>query len=77
MTPVQLSTDQHPLAHFFHTVFQPLCPKPVVLPVVVMAKVQDLALGLAELKVIVQVSPKLQTPSLVTEKFMMQTVFVL
>jgi len=48
-----------------------------VLPGVVMAKVQDLALGLAELKVIVQVSPKLQTPSLVTEKFMMQTVFVL
>jgi len=39
----QLSVDKDPQVHFLHTIFQPLCPKPVVLPV---AKLQDLALGL-------------------------------
>ena len=29
---VQPSIDQHAQVHFFHTVFQPLCPKPVALP---------------------------------------------
>ena len=35
--------------NLFHTVFQPFCPKPVALPRVVVAKVQDLALGHVEL----------------------------
>ena len=43
---IQPSVDQCPQVSFFYTVFQPLCPKPVVLYVVVVAKVQDLALGL-------------------------------
>ena len=41
---VQPSIDQYPQVHFLHTVFQPLCPKPVALPGAVVAKVQDLAL---------------------------------
>jgi len=46
---VQLSVNEHPQVCFFYTVFQSLYPKPVTLPGVVVAKVQDLALGLAEL----------------------------
>ena len=45
---VQPSADQHPQFHFPKTVFQPLCPKPVVLPGVVVAKVQDPAFGTVE-----------------------------
>ena len=45
---VQLIVSQHLQVHFFHTVFQPLCPKTVALPGVAVAKVQDLALGLVE-----------------------------
>ena len=45
---VQSSVNQHPQVHLLYTVFQPLCPKPVVLPEVVVAKVQDLAFGLVE-----------------------------
>ena len=41
---VQLSTNQYPQVCFLYTVFQPLCPKPVALPVV-----QDPALGFVEL----------------------------
>jgi len=46
---VHLSFDQHPQFCFFHTVFQPPCPRPVALPGVVVAEVQELALGLIEL----------------------------
>ena len=46
---VQLYIDQRSLVHFFYTVFQPLCSKPVELSGVVVAKVQDPALGLVEL----------------------------
>ena len=35
--------------NFFHTVFKPLYPNPVVLPGVIMAEVQNLALDLIEL----------------------------
>ena len=40
--------NQHPQANFFHTVFQPLCPKPVAFPRVVDAKVPEPALGVVE-----------------------------
>jgi len=46
---VQLYIDQRSLVYFFYTVFQPLCSKPVDLSGVVVAKVQDPALGLVEL----------------------------
>jgi len=36
--------------HFLHKTFHPLCPRPVVLPGVVVAKVQDSALDLVELQ---------------------------
>ena len=42
---VQLSIDQHSQVLFLCTVFQPLCPKPAALHGIVVAKVQDLALG--------------------------------
>jgi len=45
---VQSSVNQHPQVHFLYTVFQPLCPKPVALPGVIVAKVQDPAFGLVE-----------------------------
>jgi len=45
---VQPSINQYPRSTS-STAFQPLCPKPVALPGVVVAKVQDLALGLVEL----------------------------
>ena len=45
---VQPSINQCPQVCFLYTVFQPLCPKPAVLPGVVVAKVQNLALVLAE-----------------------------
>ena len=48
MAHVQLSIDQYPQVHFLYTVFQSLCPKAVALPGVVVAKVQDPALGLVE-----------------------------
>ena len=53
MVHVQLSINQHPQVCFLHTAFQPLCPKPVALPGVVVAKVQDPAVGLAELVVVI------------------------
>ena len=43
-----LSIDKNLQVHFLHAVFQSLFPKPVVLPGVVVAKVQDPALGLVE-----------------------------
>ena len=46
---VQLSVDQYSKVCCLYTVFQPLCPKPVALPGVVVAAVQDLALDLVEL----------------------------
>ena len=45
---VQLSSNQPPLVPFLFTVIQPLSPKPIALHGVIVAKVQDLALGLAE-----------------------------
>ena len=39
---------QYIQVHFLYTVFQPLCPKPVALPGVVVAKEQDPAFGLVE-----------------------------
>jgi len=45
---VQWSISQNPQVCFLHTVFHPLCPKPVALPGAVVAKVQDPALGLVE-----------------------------
>ena len=42
---VQLSVDQYPQVCFLYTVFQTLYPKSVVLPGVVVAKVQDSALA--------------------------------
>ena len=45
---VQSSVNQHPQVHFLYAVFHPLCPKPVVLPGVIAAKVQDPAFGLVE-----------------------------
>ena len=45
---VQSSLNQNPQVHFLYTVFQPLCPKPVALPGVIVAKVQDPAFGLVE-----------------------------
>jgi len=55
-TPVahaQPSVDQHPHVLFFLSVFQPLCPKHVALPGVVVVKVQDRPLDLLELHPIV------------------------
>jgi len=49
MARVQSSINQYPQVRFLYTVFQPLCPKPVALPGIVEAKVQDLPLGLDEL----------------------------
>ena len=46
---VQPSTDQYFQVHFLYTVSQPPCHKSVALPGVIVAKVQDLALGLLEL----------------------------
>lgn len=46
---VQPSTDQYPEVCFLYTVFQSLCPKPVALPEVIVAEVQDSALGPVEL----------------------------
>ena len=46
---VQPSANQHPQVCFLYTVFQPLCPKPVALPGVVVAEVQHLKLGLVGL----------------------------
>ena len=43
----QASTNT-PQVHFLYTVSQPLCPKPVALPGVIAAKVQDPAFGLVE-----------------------------
>ncbi|KAK4819627.1 hypothetical protein QYF61_008847 [Mycteria americana] len=45
---VQLAVNQHPQVLFCLAAFQPLFPKPVVLHGVVVAQVQDLALGLVE-----------------------------
>ena len=45
---VQLSINQYPQVHFLYTVFQPLYPKPVALPGVVVAEVQDPAFGFVE-----------------------------
>ena len=46
---IQPRIDQYPQVHFFHTVFQPFCPKTVAMPGVVVVKVQDPALDLVEL----------------------------
>ena len=46
---VQLSIHQKPQIYFLYTVVQSLCSKLVTLPGVVVAKVQDPALGLFEL----------------------------
>ena len=43
-----LSINQHPQDPFLFTVIQLLSPKPIVLHGVIMAKVQDPALGLVE-----------------------------
>ena len=48
---VQPSVNQNPQVHFLHAIFQPLCPKPVVLPGVLVAKILDSTLGLAELSI--------------------------
>ena len=45
---VQPSINQYPQVCFFCAVFQPLCPNPVAFPGVVVAKVQDPALGIVE-----------------------------
>ena len=45
---IQPSTDQYPQVCFLFTVSQLLCPKPVTLPGVAVAKAQDPALGLVE-----------------------------
>jgi len=45
---VQLSINEYSQVHFLYTVFQPLCPKPLALPGVIVAKVQDPAFGLVE-----------------------------
>jgi len=45
---VQPSINQYPQVHFLCTVFQPLCSKLVVLPGVVVAKVQDPAFDFVE-----------------------------
>ena len=46
---VQSSVNQYFQVCFLYTVFQPLCPKPAVLPGVVVARVQDTAFGPVEL----------------------------
>ena len=43
-----LFRSQYPHVHFLYTVFQPLCPRPVASPGLLVAKVQDPAFGLAE-----------------------------
>jgi len=48
LSHVQPSIDQHPQVLFLCEVFQPLCPKPVSLHRVVVAKVQDLTPGLVK-----------------------------
>ncbi|KAK4810966.1 hypothetical protein QYF61_014438 [Mycteria americana] len=45
---IQLAVNQHPQVLFCQAAFQPLFPKPVALHGVVVAQVQDLALGLVE-----------------------------
>ncbi|KAK4821557.1 hypothetical protein QYF61_022217 [Mycteria americana] len=45
---IQPAVNQHPQALFRQAAFQPLFPKPVALHGVVVAQVQDLALGLVE-----------------------------
>ena len=56
---VQSSINQYPQVHFLYTVFQPLCPRPLALPGVVVAKVQDPTFGLVELHPI-SLSPVIQ-----------------
>jgi len=46
---VQSSVNQYIHVHFLYTAFQPLCPKPVALPGIVVTKMQYVALGLNEL----------------------------
>ena len=46
---VQSSVNQYIHVHFLYTAFQPLCPKPVALPGIVVTKVQVPAPGLADL----------------------------
>ena len=48
LSHVQLSTGQESQVIFHHAGFQPLYPKPVMLHVVVVTKVQDSVLGLVE-----------------------------
>ncbi|TRZ07060.1 hypothetical protein HGM15179_020047 [Zosterops borbonicus] len=48
---VQLAIDQYPQVPFCLANVQPLCPQPAVLQGVVVAKVQNLALGLVKLNV--------------------------
>ncbi|KAK4826890.1 LOW QUALITY PROTEIN: hypothetical protein QYF61_012078, partial [Mycteria americana] len=45
---IQVAVNQHSHALFCQAAFQPLFPKPVALPGVVVTQVQDLALGLVE-----------------------------
>ena len=45
---VQPSVNQHPQVPLFFTVIQPLCPKPIALHGVIVAKVQGPSLGLVE-----------------------------
>ena len=45
---VQPSINQHPQVPFLFTVMQPLSPKHIALRGVIVAKVQDMALGLVE-----------------------------
>ena len=45
---VQPSINQHPQVPFLFTVIQPLIPKPIVLHWVIVANVQEPALGLVE-----------------------------
>ena len=61
---VQPAVNQHSQILPLCTAFQPLCLKPVALPGVAVANVQDLALGLVELCCIglSQVNQPIQVP---------------
>ncbi|KAJ7408791.1 hypothetical protein BTVI_58562 [Pitangus sulphuratus] len=48
LAPVQLAVDQHTQVLFYQAVFQPLFPKPVALPGVVVTQGHDLAFFLIE-----------------------------
>ena len=60
LSTLLVSIDQHPQVCYFYTVFHPLCSKLVALSRIVVAKMQDLALGLVEIHP-VGLSPDIQT----------------